>query len=150
MTNIYEQPQSDVGMENSPAFDLDKSELKSIINSWHRLIVLCCFWFLAFITCLAVFIPTISGDPQTFYIGIFFGILGLVYLASMIGTLFKTAWGRYMGMTVCVFMLLGIPIGTVLGIMGLFGYDGAKKLFGKDALSIKAVKSAYKVKKNSQ
>jgi len=63
---------------------------------------------------------------------IFFGFLGY-------GTLVKIPAARIISIILFSFLLLGIPIGTVIGILGLMTYvgSGSKLLFGKSGINRK-------------
>jgi hypothetical protein len=145
--NVYGTPQSELIVPSQPLAGLSAKELKKIVNSWHRLLVLCGFWglsTLALFSMVGIFMVERGEElgPFAILIG-----LGVVYLVCIYGTLAKKTWGRVLGMIVCSLMLFGFPIGTLLGAMGLFGFVGAKPLFGASGLNYAEVKQQYKLLK---
>lgn len=57
-----------------------------------------------------------------------------LYATAILGILLRTHWGRIMGLVVCGISLVNIPIGTIIGIVGLFAFAKGKRLFGSDRL----------------
>lgn len=69
------------------------------------------------------------------------------YAITIVGLLMRTEWGRIMGIIVCVISLLSIPIGTIIGLFGLFAFFGAPELFGNDRIPHKDLKAEFKRRK---
>lgn len=145
--NVYGPPQSELIAPPQPLAGLSAKELKKIINGWHRLLVLCSFWGLSVLALFSmVGILMLEKGEELGSFG-FLLALGAIYLACIWGTLAKKTWGRVLGMIVCSLMLFGFPIGTLLGAMGLFGFVGAKPLFGASGLNYAEVKQQYRLLK---
>ncbi len=53
-------------------------------------------------------------------IGGFFILLALPGLIAGIGLLYGKKWARILGLLVCILSLLNIPLGTALGIYGIY------------------------------
>ena len=76
--------------------------------------------------------------------------LGILYLIGAVGIFLRARWGRIVGIIACVLMLANIPLGTIIGIIGLFAFIGAPKLFGPDRLRHGDLKQAYKAAKRER
>ncbi len=74
-------------------------------------------------------------------------VLSLFYGASVAGLVKRTSWGRILGIIVCILALINIPLGTLIGIFGLFAFFGAPELFGRDRVLHKDLKAAFKIRK---
>ncbi|NJM37517.1 MAG: hypothetical protein HC845_06445 [Akkermansiaceae bacterium] len=66
---------------------------------------------------------------------------------TLIGLVKRTRWGRVMGVLVCILSLMNIPLGTLIGIVGLFALLGAPNLFGPDRVLHKDLKAEFKRRK---
>lgn len=82
----------------------------------------------------------LSGMP-------FFAAIAVFYLVAMLGLILRNTWGRILGIIVCLFSLLSIPIGTIIGVAGLFALFGAPQLFGPDRVLHKDLKIEFKLRK---
>jgi len=75
----------------------------------------------------------------------------VTWIANQLIEMFmRSNWGRVMGIIACAFMLLRIPIGTIIGIMGLVAFIKAKELFGPDRITHAEVKRAFKQAKRER
>ena len=68
-------------------------------------------------------------------------------LISSVGIILRTTWGRVLGIVACAIMLINIPMGTIIGIVGLFAFINAKSLFGIDRISHAELKKEFKFRK---
>ncbi|HLA34795.1 MAG TPA: hypothetical protein VJ001_08010 [Rhodocyclaceae bacterium] len=66
------------------------------------------------------------------------------FCVAAVGAFMRTSWGRVCGIISCCFMLFSIPLGTIVGIIGLFAFINAKVLFGTDRVTHKEIKFAFK------
>ncbi len=71
------------------------------------------------------------------------GIIVILYGIGVYGTFFKRSWARTYGIVLCCVLMLGFPVGTALGIFGLFSFQGAKVLFGPNAIPYSKIKETY-------
>jgi hypothetical protein len=55
-----------------------------------------------------------------------------------------------MGIIVCVLTLINIPLGTLIGIVGLFAFIKAPNLFGPGRVLHKDLKTEYKLRKKAR
>ena len=76
-----------------------------------------------------------------------FGAIAAFYLVAMVGLVLRSSWGRILGIIICIFSLISIPIGTIVGAAGLFALFGAPQLFGAGRLLHKDLKVEFKLRK---
>ncbi len=73
-------------------------------------------------------------------------ITAYLYFLAGIGMAMRTTWGRIAGIIVSCIALVGFPIGTIFGILGLFAFIGAPRLFGPSRVTHAQLKKAYKAR----
>jgi hypothetical protein len=73
--------------------------------------------------------PAFSLQPHAPRPGIIEVFFGTIYTIIPIGVLLRTRWGYYGGLVLSAVMLLGFPIGTVLGVMTMKAYADGKLAF---------------------
>lgn len=64
-------------------------------------------------------------------------------VATMVGLMGRSTWGRIAGIVMCLLMLIHVPFGTLIGIPGLFVFFRSGKLFGPDRLTHRELERAY-------
>ena len=69
------------------------------------------------------------------------------HIACIIGLIGRASWGRKLGIFVCLISLIYIPLGTIIGIMGLFAFFKAPELFGEGRITHKEIKETYNTRK---
>jgi hypothetical protein len=89
----------------------------------------------------------IAGDFFEGGIALFIYALIGFYIACIIGLIGRTSWGRKLGIFVCCISLINIPLGTIIGIMGLFAFFKAPELFGEGRLTHKELKKTFSTRK---
>ena len=77
-------------------------------------------------------------------------VLGVLWVAGVITSFTRPRWGRWLGIVLCVLMLISFPFGTLIGILGLVAYVQGAKLFGPDRLLHKDVSAVYKLRKKDK
>ncbi len=89
-------------------------------------------------------------DPLVINIVILiFILLAIFFLFAVFGLYQRTSWGKVLGIIACILMLISIPVGTIIGIAGLFAIFGSPKLFGKDRFTHKELKAEFKLRKKN-
>jgi hypothetical protein len=68
-------------------------------------------------------------------------------LIASVGIILRTTWGRVLGIVACTIMLINIPMGTIIGIVGLFAFINAKSFFGIDRITHTELKKEFKFRK---
>jgi hypothetical protein len=145
--NPYAPPQvtDSLALGENPHFsDLDDKAFKKLYYrscNISGITLLLSFGLIAIAAVIAL--PDADANlPKPVFIG-----LGLFYLASIIGLFKRTSWGRILGIIVCSLSLLSIPLGTIIGIMGLFAFIKAPNLFGSGRVLHKDLKAEFKLRK---
>ncbi|MGL4400798.1 MAG: hypothetical protein ACRCXD_13080 [Luteolibacter sp.] len=87
----------------------------------------------------------LDGLPKWVFIG-----LALFYVIAIIGLLKRSSWGRIMGILVCILSLISIPLGTIIGVVGLFAFIKAPNLFGRGRVLHKDLKAEFKLRKKAK
>ena len=82
-----------------------------------------------------------------FVFSLFFAI---VLCLAVIGLFTRTRWGRVIGIVICCMALPGLPLGTIIGIIGLLALIEGKRLFGKDRYLHRELKKEYKFRKKNK
>jgi hypothetical protein len=73
-----------------------------------------------------------------------------VTVAAWITSYTRPRWGRVVGVIICAISLINIPIGTVIGILGLASYAQGGKLFGPGRLLHKDLSAVYRQRKDEK
>jgi hypothetical protein len=98
----------------------------------------------------SVILGVVSVIPNTGHVfSMKAGLVGLsvIYAMTVVGLFRRTAWGRILGIIICFIFLIAIPIGTVIGIFGLFAFLGAPELFGSNRVTHRELKSEFNLQK---
>lgn len=74
-----------------------------------------------------------------------FAGIAIFYAIAVFGLFKRTAWGRILGIIICIISLINIPIGTAIGAFGLFAFFGAPELFGANRVPHKELKADFKL-----
>ncbi len=83
------------------------------------------------------------GGPEI----VIMAVLTVPFGIASFGLYKRENWGRILGIIGCFFTLLSIPIGTIIGVCGLFALFGSPELFGSSKLKHKELKLAFKAAK---
>lgn len=158
--NVYAPPQTDIRQSgdaqgNDPALRaLSTKELKKLFNHSHTIRALIFLWCLG-VALMAIAAPFLliagAGGGREAGEALFYGIICLVggafQAAGIYGCWHRLPWGRTVGMVICVLNLPSIPIGTIIGILGLLAFSGGKRLFGPDRLTHEQLKAEVAYRK---
>lgn len=79
-----------------------------------------------------------------------FLIMLLVNWVAIYASLVRPNGGRTNGILACGFMLLGFPLGTILGLLGIIAFVGGKPLFGANKIQHKDLEKEYKFRKKNK
>lgn len=145
--NPYSAPSADTTIIPEDQGDLLNMEWKALEKLYYRS---CNVSGLVALMCLGVILyGSILLTSNVFEGGLAILMYAMLafYIASIIGLYNRTSWGRGLGIFVCILSLLNIPLGTIIGIMGLFAFFKAPELFGENRITHKAVKEAFNKKK---
>lgn len=134
--------------------EMDTKRLKQLRNDSHSIRTLAVLLVFSNLMLAFLFFFTIAGDGGTMGIGfpelaIQAVILG-VNVATATGLFKRAVWGRVMGFITCGIMLIGFPIGTLIGILCLIALARGGVLFGPDRLSHKELGAEWKYRKKAK
>ena len=130
----------------------DTKRLKALYNASRTVGTLCILWALGALLFLILVVVALVGKDKESMNQIATSLvvlipLGALKVGALIGCLKQAEWGRVLGIIDCILMLLGFPIGTLIGIIGLVALIPNKELFEPNALDFKALKAEYKLRK---
>lgn len=128
--------------------DIATPDLKRLRNDSHTLraivaliILGICLMGIATITSLTS--GTGFGALELLFVT---GICG-IQLVAMIGLIQRANWGRVFGFISAALMLIGFPIGTLIGILFLVSLVRSGRLFGPDRLRHKELEAEWRYRK---
>lgn len=150
-TNPYTSPQSNVGQPEKNNSDLGSLDFKSLKKLYCRSRNVNAITFLLGLGLIVLlggsFLPSEEGEPSLRFI--FMG-LAVFYAVAIVGLYNRSSWGRILGIIVCIISLINIPLGTLIGIFGLFAFFGSPQLFGVERLTHKSLKEEFKSQKSNR
>lgn len=156
-TNPYSAPQTDVLANRIITDKLQGLDFKQLKKLYYRSCNVNVITFLAGL-CLIV-LPIMALLPNAEFMALLpnaeykpfmkFVIVGLAvfYGVAAVGLFKRTAWGRILGIIVCVMALINIPFGTAIGAFGLFAFFKAPELFGSNRVTHRELKTEFNLQK---
>lgn len=116
-------------------------KLKTIYRRSTRLNI-----FTGFVFCAAAFvIYTVATSASDFFPGqLAFGALGGLYALAGVLLAQRTVLGRYLGFLVALTFLALFPLGTLVGIYGLWLLAVAGPIFGKKRMMHDEIKKRFR------
>lgn len=149
--NPYEVPESDVQdneVENSDFRDVNWKDFKKLYYRSCNITALAGLWVIGILILTAVAI--FSKDDADGLGAAFLGAIIIFNTITVIGVIQRNSWGRGMGIASCCLMLINIPIGTILGIVGLFAFIKCPELFGENRILHRDLKTEFKYRKKNK
>ena len=146
--NPYSAPETDVYANRATTDKLQGLDFKQLKKLYHRSCNVNAITFLLGLGLIGLAIVSMLPDAEyePFMRFVFVG-LAIFYAVAVVGLFRRTAWGRILGIIVCIISLINIPIGTAIGAFGLFAFFGAPELFGSNRVSHRELKSEFKLQK---
>ena len=149
--NPYTSPQSEIAQPTQGNAEFSNLDFNSLKKLYHRSCNVNAITFLLglglIFLLVASFLPSDEGSHSLRFV--FIG-LAVFYAIAIFGLFNRSSWGRILGIIVCIISLINIPIGTLIGIFGLFAFFGSPQLFGIDRIKHKALKSDFKLQKSNR
>ena len=138
-------PPSAVVLENAERLNFKEystSELKTFCNAWRRIfgvcLVIATIWLL-----FAFTLMNVSGLTSLTYQDLFYLAMTLYVMATVFCVFIQVRWGFILLFLLCLCAVPLFPIGTYLGISGLFGLVKGYKYFGSEQLRFKDLYDEY-------
>lgn len=157
--NLYAPPQANVEIPEGPRalWEMPFKELKRLYNATHTIRALGFLYGLGALGILVAVAFLASGafardsaPSGMLLVGLFYLLYGLLSLAACVTSFTRPRWGSFVGVALCILSLLGFPIGTIIGILGLIAYAQGKRLFGPDRFKHAEVIDVYKQRKRKK
>ncbi len=145
--NPYTAPKAAVVAADLPEEGLDRLDDKALKKLYYRscnvtgLAVLLSLGVVVILGVLSLAGPRVEGDI------LFLMVILAFYCITATGLFIRSSWGRILGIIVCSLSLISIPIGTLIGLMGLFAFFGAPQLFGPNRILHRDLKAEFKLRK---
>ena len=125
---------------------LSFTELKKIKTTSDSIKLLGYFWCVAAAFFIAALLYSIASKEMAENISFLFSFFALTAGATAFGLMHREDWGRIVGIIASFIILLGFPLGTVLGAMGLITLLNAEQFFGASAWSHEDILKEFKSK----
>lgn len=126
---------------------LDSKKIKQLYNAQRSINALCILWILgtAVLALYAISQIVRHASQPVAILGIvgFTSLLLSLNVATLIGIYKRTVWGRVLGMIFCAFSLSAMPLGTIVGILGLIAFVRSGDLFGPGRILPDDLSSEY-------
>ncbi len=153
-TNPYQAPKSDTRLFNAQNFsELNDKELKKLRNHSNSIRALTLVWFLcgliAAIGLVVSFRGILEGEIQLRF-GFIFSVLFVALLLLSITIFWRSNYSRWIGVVLCIVSLLFIPIGTILGALGLAAFIGGGKLFGDNKYDSSELEKEFRYRRKNK
>lgn len=153
--NPYAAPSAEAALPARNLFqDIPTKELKTLRNDSHTIRAVVALMALGLLIMFAAGGLILSqggehGLPGAFELIPLMGISAL-NLAALVGLVIRGNWGRILGFVSGVLMLIGFPIGTLIGVLFLISLGRSKRLFGPDRLIHKQLEAEWKYRKKNR
>jgi FtsH-binding integral membrane protein len=147
-TDPYSAPQTDVYANRLITEKLQGLDFKQLKKLYYRSCNVNAITFLVglgfIVLAIVLVLPNADYEPIMKYV---FVALAVFYSVAVVGLFQRTSWGRILGIIVCIISLINIPLGTAVGVFGLFAFFGAPELFGPNRITHRELKSEFKLQK---
>jgi len=149
MVNPYSPPEVDpsVKLERRVYKELDMKELKRICN--HSQTIRTIGILSVCVAILGVAIVFFSLWSRWYAVSVLGGGIGLLMFCGFVayGSWRRPSWGRILGVLFCISSLFAIPVGTIVGVLGLIAYGRGSALFGGNRYERKILEDELKYRK---
>ncbi len=144
--NPYASPKSDPivakDFSNGPFGHLDFKGVQRLRNHSHSIRAIGLIGFLGF-----VIVALLAVGGRVSEMSIVIGVLcGLGTFASW----WRPMWGQVGGIIFCVMLLLGFPIGTVIGIFGIVAFAQSESVFGPERFRHRAIELEWRERRRER
>lgn len=151
--NPYAAPVSTTGIiaERNDFKDVPTDRLKKLRNDSHSIRTMAVLILIGVVISGIGFIAvaTSMGSAELAVVAML-GCMVLLNLVTAIGFITRPKWARILGIVVAALMLLGFPIGTLIGILLLVALTRSKELFGPGRYPHKALNAEWKYRKQNK
>ena len=148
-SGMYRAPQHTDAAENQQPWDY--ADVKELWKHSRTVLSLAQFFGLMAAIWALVLAAVVLGENPIDPAGALFLAIPLFLFSVGVYALSKrTEWGRIYGAVICALLLLGFPLGTLIGALGLVGLTKGRSLFGPDRPTHKELKARMKEMKRER
>jgi hypothetical protein len=151
--NPYATPASEGSLPARNLFqDIPTKELKKLRNDSHtiRAVAALLVLGLLFILLAVGLMFARSGGALGVFELLFILFFAALNSVVLVGLIRRENWGRILGFVSGTLMLIGIPIGTLIGVLFMVSLARGKRLFGPDRLVHKQLEAEWKYRKRNK
>jgi hypothetical protein len=134
--------------------EMPTKELKRLRNDSHSIRTLVVLIILGLGLLIVAMIGMIAGIGEGSTIGL--AELAIVFVIAVFqsvvafGLLNRPAWGRVLGFVAGALMLVGFPIGTLIGVLFLIALGRGSRLFGPERIPHKDLEAEWKYRRKNK
>ena len=150
--NPYQAPETDQEvneLENGDFSHLNFKQLKKLFNRSQNVTAITGLIVIGAISLLVLGIISL-GETGEFATAMALIFISLLYILTAVGLTKRNSWGRKLGIGICTLSLINIPLGTLIGLAGLFAFFKAPELFGENRITHKSLKEEYTYRKKNK
>jgi len=147
-TNPYSPPQAEPSAKLLVPLQLRELDFSQLRKLYHRSCNVNAITFLIG-TGLIVMVILTALPSTEFGLPMRLAFVGItvIYAIAVFGLFKRTSWGRIVGIMICFISLINLPVGTLIGIFGLYAFFGSPQLFGINRVTHKDLKAEFKLQK---
>lgn len=148
--NFYAAPEADLTTPQYAAVEaLAGLNYKQLKKLYYRSCNIRTINFLIFIGALYIGLMWYSSVFLSPFNAIIIALF-ILQVSTFIGLFRRASWGRALGIICSIFMLVNPPLGTMLGLAGLFAFFGAPQLFGEERITHAELYKEFKHRKRNK
>ena len=144
--NPYASPKSDPvvarDFSQGPFGHLDFQGVRRLRNHSHSIRAIGLVAFLGVLVAVLMVINR-RGSELAVVIGILSGF-------GVVSSWWRPAWGQIGGIVFCALLLLGFPVGTGIGILGIIAFAQSEAVFGPDRLRHRAIEQEWRERRRDR
>jgi len=153
---VFATPRANLETQEGPPelWQMDFKRLKRLYNASQSIRTLAAVYALGLVLFLGGALSlansryTISAENRALVSLMF--VFAALSLLGVVTTLLRQRWARWLGIGLCVLGFAVVPIGTLVGLLGIVAYARGGRLFGRDRLRHKDVVEIYEQRKRTK
>ena len=137
-------------ISNSRLCSYTTPQVKRLLNHSSSIQTLCVLWCIGAVVAAILVVGLFNSGVQNeedMILAIFAIPMLVLQIFAIVGGFKRSKWGRTVGMITCALMLINIPCGTLIGVLGLIAYGGGTVLFGPGRITQAELKKEVKFRK---
>lgn len=143
---IYKAPEANLARDAvNPLNELEYHQLWLLVSGRRKILLLFAFLCFSVAVCVFAIVLGLTGliylDAITFWTLVYGAVLNGGFAYAMYSS---NKWGLFLGAIGAVVALFAVPVGTVLGLLGLHGFYQARAIYLNRDYSFAGLRQAYK------